>query len=262
MAKDYYETLGVSRSATQAEIQKAYRKLARQNHPDLHPDDKAAKGRFQEIQQAYDVLGDEDKRKKYDQFGPMFEQMGAGGGPNPGNQQAWSGEVPPGFEGVDFSQMFGGGGGGFGGGGLDDLLRQFTGGGAPRGGGGRRTKRAVQRGSDLEHVIEIPFKLAITGGTTHIRIQRPKGPIETLELKIPAGIDSGKVIRLREQGEPGPGDGPPGDLLVRVNVQPHRFFKRNGNDLDVTVHGWPPRVGRLGARRRRRRARRRRRGRR
>ncbi len=234
MAKDYYDVLGVTRSATAQEIQKAYRKLARQNHPDLHPDDKAAKTRFQEIQQAYDVIGDEEKRKKYDQFGPMFDQMGAGGGPNPGNQAAWSGQVPPGFEGMDFSQMFGGGGYAEGGG-LDDLLRQFTGGGGTASRGGRRGRKTVQRGSDLEHVIEIPFKLAVTGGTTHIRIQRPRGPIETLELKIPAGIDTGKVIRLREQGEPGPGDGPPGDLHVRVNVALHRSFKRSGNDLDVIV---------------------------
>ncbi len=235
MAKDYYEILGVSRASTQPEIQKAYRKLARENHPDLHPDDKSAKARFQEIQQAYDVLSDEAKRKKYDQFGPMFEQMGAG--PAPGGAGGnWSGQVPPGYEGFDFSQMFGGGSGGAGyeGGGLDDLLRQFTGGAGPAS-RRRGSKRTTQRGSDLEHTIEIPFKLAISGGTTHIRIQRPKGPIETLELKVPAGIESGKVIRLRGQGEPGPGDGPPGDLLVRVNVQAHRSFKRTGNDLEVNV---------------------------
>src|SRR5947207_12900690 len=101
MSEDYYATLGVSRGASQDEIQKAYRKLAKKFHPDMNPDDKAAQKRFKEVQQAYDVLSDEKKRKMYDQFGPQFEQMGQGGGP------AWSGQTP-GFGGFDF----GGGGGG------------------------------------------------------------------------------------------------------------------------------------------------------
>ena len=102
MSADYYATLGVSRSASQDEIQKAYRKLAKKYHPDMNPDDKAAQKKFKDVQQAYDVLSDDKKRKMYDQFGPAFEQAGQGG---------WSGQVPPGWEGVDFSQMFGGGGG-------------------------------------------------------------------------------------------------------------------------------------------------------
>src|SRR5207302_2522453 len=102
MSDDYYATLGVSRGASTDEIQKAYRKLARKYHPDMNPDDKAAQKKFKEVQQAYDVLGDEKKRKMYDQFGPQFEQMGQAGGPQ------WSGQVPPGFGGFDFS---GGGGG-------------------------------------------------------------------------------------------------------------------------------------------------------
>lgn len=232
MASDYYEILGVSRSATPAEIQKAYRALAKKFHPDLHPDDKTAKAKFQEIQQAYDVLSDADKRKKYDQFGPMFEQMGAG--PQPGG--GWSGEIPPEFAGFDFGQMFGGGvGASFGGGGgFEDILRQFTGAG---GGASRRrgAKRATQVGSHLEHEVEIPFKVAVAGGETHLRLKRPKGTIETLTVKIPPGIETGKIIRLRGLGEPGPGDGPPGDLLVKIKVLPHPHFTRSGLDLEVQV---------------------------
>src|SRR5947209_7377776 len=131
MADDYYATLGISRGASQDDIQKAYRKLARKYHPDMNPDDKAAQKKFKEVQHAYDVLSDEKKRKMYDQFGPQFEQMGGGGG------QQWTGQVSPGFGGFDFR----------GGGGseanlppeLQDLLRQFTsggGGGFQFGGGG------------------------------------------------------------------------------------------------------------------------------
>src|SRR3954470_3284194 len=117
MSDDYYATLGISRGASQDEIQKAYRKLARKYHPDMNPDNKAAQTKFKEVQHAYDVLSDEKKRKMYDQFGPQFEQMGAGGG------QQWSGQVPPGWTG------FGGGGGGNQADlppDLQDLLRQFT----------------------------------------------------------------------------------------------------------------------------------------
>src|SRR6476619_8320224 len=103
IAKDYYATQGVSRGANQDDIQKAYRKLARKYHPDMNPDDKAAQKKFKEVQQAYDVLSDEKKRKLYDQFGPQFEHMGAGGaGPQ------WTSQVPPGFGGFDFGGAKGG----------------------------------------------------------------------------------------------------------------------------------------------------------
>ena len=153
MNVDYYAALGVSRGASADEINKAYRKLAKKYHPDMNLDDKTAQKKFKEVQQAYDVLSDEKKRKMYDQFGSNFEQMG--GGPQGGQ---WSGQVPPGFGGFDFN--FGGGGGG--GEGplppdLQDLLRQFTGGGGgfQFGGGGAPTgrrrgrKQAQQPGQDL-----------------------------------------------------------------------------------------------------------------
>lgn len=237
MAQDYYETLGVGRSASADEIQKAYRNLAKKYHPDLNPDDKTAQKKFKEVQQAYDVLGDDKKRQMYDQFGPAFEQAGQGG---------WSGQVPPGWEGVDFSQMFGGGGAGGRGGGqmppdLEDLLRQFTGGGGGFGGfegspqpRGRR-RRAHMPGADLQHDLQVPFRTAVTGGEATIRIRRPHGDVETITVKIPAGIEDGKSIRLRGQGEPSPTGGPAGDLLVTIHVTPHSHFKRDGLDLTVEV---------------------------
>src|SRR5262245_7765478 len=144
MSEDYYRTLGVARGASADEIQKAYRKLAKKHHPDLNPDDKASQKKFKEVQQAYDVLSDDKKRKMYDQFGAGFEQVGQGRGPQ------WSGQAPPDFQQFDF-----GGGGPFGEGPLPpdlaDLLRQFTGGGAPfppGAGGGRKRRRAPAQPGD------------------------------------------------------------------------------------------------------------------
>lgn len=238
MSEDYYKVLGVSRGATADEIQKSYRKLAKKHHPDLNPDDKAAQKKFKEVQQAYDVLSDEKKRKLYDQFGPEYENVAKGGGPQ------WSSQVPPGYQDFDFSQAFGGGGAG--GGGqvppdLEELLRQFTGGG---GGGSfefggapprrRGRKQAAQPGADVQHEVEIPFRTAITGGEVSLRIHRGN-KAETLTVKIPAGIDDGKTIRLRGQGEPSPNGGPPGDLLVTVHSTSHPHFRRDGLDLIVKV---------------------------
>ena len=138
MADDYYKTLGVKRDATAAEIQKAYRDLARKYHPDLNPNDKKAKEKFQKVQSAFDVLNDEKKRKMYDQFGPGFENMQAGAGPGGprGGSHTWGGQMPEGFEGIDISELFGGGidpsmfggggGGGRGGGGFADMFEKLA----------------------------------------------------------------------------------------------------------------------------------------
>jgi DnaJ-class molecular chaperone len=241
MAEDYYATLGVGRAASQDDIQKAYRKLARKYHPDMNPDDKAAQKKFKEVQQAYDVLSDDKKRKMYDQFGPQFEQMAGGAGPQ------WSGQVPPGYGGFDFS----GGGGGDANlpPELQDLLRQFTGGGGGGfqfGGGGyqfggnptarRRGKRGTaQPGADIRHEVEVPFRTAVMGGEVNLRLVRPKGKSETIAVKIPAGIEDGKTIRLRGQGEPSPTGGPPGDLLITVKSQTHPNYRRDGLDLIARV---------------------------
>lgn len=231
MADDYYQTLGLSRSATQAEIQKAYRDLARKHHPDLNPDDKSAKEKFQKIQRAYEVLNDPEKRKMYDQFGPDFEHIASGAGASwrPGGGGEWPGGGPGGgasFEDFDFSQIFGGQPGG----GFADIFSQFAGGG-PR----PRRGAAPRRGADVRHEVEIPFQTAVNGGEARLSVRRPNGETETITVKIPAGIQDGKKIRLREQGEPGPRGGPAGDLIVTVRVHPHPFFERKGNNLEVRV---------------------------
>jgi curved DNA-binding protein len=231
MSADYYATLGVGRGAGQDEIQKAYRKLAKKYHPDMNPDDKAAQKKFKDVQQAYDVLSDEKKRKLYDQFGADFEQMGPAGSPQ------WSSQAPPGFGGFEF-------GGAFGSGGasdanlppeLQDLLRQFTsGGGGPT--GRRRGRRAPgQAGGDVRHDVEVPFRTAVTGGEVSLRLVRPGRKTETISVKIPAGIEDGKTMRLRGQGEPSPSEGPAGDLLITVHIAPHPNFRRDGLDLIARV---------------------------
>ena len=238
MAEDYYKILGVSRTASAEEIQKAYRKLAAKCHPDVNPDDKQAKNRFQELQKAYEIVGDPEKRKMYDQFGPGFEQMG---GPRGGPAGAGGGANP--FEGMDFEQVFRGGGGGqpfsFDGGDLNDILKQFMGGAggagaAPGGsGGGRRRRTQAARGSDLEATAEISFNTAILGGSVDLRLNR-EGKTEEVSVKIPSGVESGKKIRLRGQGMPG-ANGTAGDLLVTLEVLPHPHFKRHGDNLELKL---------------------------
>lgn len=233
MATDYYATLEVPRTATQDEIQKAYRKLARKYHPDKNPDDATAKKKFQEVQAAFEILSDEEKRKKYDQFGADFERMGAGGGGYSGGPQwrytSTSGPQTHPFDVNDLGDIFGHSGVDEGGGGFADLFRQF--------GGGRGSRRAArpQRGNDLRHELTVPFASSITGGEAALTVQRANGDVETIKVKIPAGIEDGKRIRLRGQGEPGIGDGPAGDILLTIHVSPHPQFRRVGNRLEVRV---------------------------
>jgi DnaJ-class molecular chaperone len=231
MAEDYYKTLGLDRDASQADIDKAYAKLARKYHPDVNPDDKTAKKKFQAVQAAYDVLKDPSKREMYNRYGSSFEQMG-GGGPQPGPQWRTAAGGPGGAGGpeFDFSQIFGGGEGG---GGFADLFGQFRRGAAS--GPGRRSKAAGRApGADLQSEIQIPFNLAVTGGETQLSISRPSGQVETLNVKIPAGIEDGKRIRLRGQGESAP-DGERGDILLTVRIGAHPWFTRRGEHLYVRV---------------------------
>ena len=228
MAEDYYKTLGLGRDASQADIDKAYAKLARKYHPDVNPEDKTAKKKFQAVQAAYDVLKDPSKRELYNRYGAGFEQMGAGGSQG-GPQWRAAGAGPGGAE-FDFSQFFGGEGAG---GGFADLFGQFRRGGAA--GPGRRGRGAARApGADLHSEVQIPFNLAVTGGETHLSISRPSGQVETLSVKIPKGIDDGKKIRLRGQGETGAG-GERGDILLTVRVAPHPWFTRRGENLYVRV---------------------------
>ncbi len=232
MADDYYKTLGIRRDASQAEIQKAYRELARKFHPDLNPDDKKAKEKFQQIQKAFDVLNDSKKREMYDRYGSSFETSGSGGpGDNP-----WGGfgANPGGFhaEDIDLSQIFGQGMGQQTGGGAADFFTQFRRGG---GRGSQRSARPKRRGADLAHEVMVPLATAITGGEIQIAVRRGSGKTETISVKVPAGIEDGKKIRVRGQGEPGPRRGTPGDILITVRVSPHPFFQRRGNHLHVKV---------------------------
>jgi DnaJ-class molecular chaperone len=226
MAKDHYAALGVSRSASQEEIQKAYRTMARKYHPDVNPDDANAKKKFQEVQAAFDVLSDPEKRKRYDQFGDDFESVGAGG-PRGWRYTTSSGPQTYPF---DFEDLFGAGAAGDeGGGSFADLFKQFG-----RGRGGRREAR-TSRGADLKHELTVPFATAVLGGEAALTIRRQDGNVETIRVKIPAGIGDGKKIRLRGQGEPGIAGAPAGDILLTVHVSAHPHFRRTGNRLDLRV---------------------------
>jgi curved DNA-binding protein len=225
MAEDHYETLGVPRTASAEDIRKAYRELARKYHPDLHPDDAAAKEKFKKVQTAFDVLNDQSKREMYDRYGSSFEGVGAGGpgggwgggrGPFPGGGSGGGAEI-------DLESLFGGGGG------FGDF---FGGGGGTRSRGRRRAARTA--GEDVTARIDIPFTLAIDGGKTDVRFDR-NGKAETISVTIPQGLPDGARMRLRGQGLPGTGGGPAGDLLLEVRVEPHPLFRRSGDTLEVTL---------------------------
>jgi DnaJ-class molecular chaperone len=236
MAEDYYKTLGVPKNASQADIQKAYRELARKHHPDMNPNDKTAQKKFQEVQAAFDVLNNTEKREMYDRYGSSFETMGASG-PQPGRTWNW----PPGAGGastcgftaedIDLSQFLGERFGQEGGGAFGDLFGQFR----RTAGKSRKPSGAPRRGADLVHELEIPFVTAITGGEVQITIERPSQKTETLGVKIPAGIEEGKKIRIRGQGQQAGRAGTPGDILITIHVAPHPYFQRRGHHLLVRV---------------------------
>jgi|TARA_B100000676_G_scaffold129746_2_gene128834 DnaJ-class molecular chaperone len=210
MSTDYYKTLGIDRGASSKDIQKAYRDLARKYHPDMNPGDNSAKTKFQEVQQAYDVLSDDQKRSQYDQFGTGFEQMGGG-------------QNPFGGGGVDLESIFGGMGGSGG-------FEQFFG----FGGGGQRGPRPRQ-GQDIEAEQDIPFATAVKGGEINVSAMAPDGTRKPLTVKIPAGIKQGKKIKLSGYGQPGQGGGPSGDLIIKINICDHPNYTRSGRDLELEV---------------------------
>lgn len=234
-SEDYYKTLGVSKSASEEEIQKAYRKLARKYHPDLHADgsereQQQAKQNFQKVQQAYDVLSDKKKRRMYDQMGPDFEQMG--GNPFGGQGNPFGGMGGGGGMDIDLSSLFGGGGGGArGGGGFEQIFRQMGGrGGAPQ----QQQTRAPDKPAPIEQEITVAFATSILGGEHQVSFQRNNGKVETISLKIPAGIEHGKKIRLRGQGSESY-SGQRGDMMIVVKVAPHPNYRRKGLNLSLTV---------------------------
>ena len=230
MADDYYQTLGVPRTASAEDIRKAYRELARKYHPDLHPDDDSAKEKFKQLQAAFDVLNDQSKREMYDRYGSSFEGVGAGG-PRGGG---WGGGPFPGAGGapggggaeIDLESLFGGAGG----------FEQLFGGGRSRsaGAGGRRRRQTQTPGEDVTARMSIPFTLAIDGGKADVAIDRG-GKKETISVTIPQGIPDGARMRLRGQGQPGIGGGPAGDLLLDVDIEQHPVFHRDGDTLEVML---------------------------
>jgi DnaJ-class molecular chaperone len=220
MPRDYYEVLGVKRDATEAEIKSAYRKLARKYHPDRNPGDKQAEENFKEVQAAYDVLSDKDKRTQYNRFGFAGENGSFGGGP--GGPFRWG--TGPGegahVEGVDAETLeellrtFGGGGMG----GLGEIFGQAT-----RGSGGRaRRGRAPQPEVESEHEVTIPFLTAAQGGSIDLTINGQQGSV-----RIPAGVEEGQVIRV-----PAPGGG---RVRLKLRIEPHPYFKREGKNIILEV---------------------------
>jgi len=213
MPRDFYEVLGVERTADEETIKKAYRKLARQYHPDRNPGDKAAEAKFKEVQEAYDVLGDKEKRQQYDRFGFVGNGAfpGQGGGATGGFPGFTSGDI----DAETLQDLLGRFGfGGFGGPG-------FAGGGfeAP----GRRTRRS-RAAAPMEAEVRVPFLTAALGGQLSLSING-----QQVEVKVPAGIEEGNKLRLRGQAPGG------GDLLVQVKIEPHPYFRREGNNISMEV---------------------------
>lgn len=255
--KDYYEVLGVKRGALDDEIKKAYRKLARKFHPDLNPGDKAAEDQFKQLQDAYDVLSDQENRKLYDQYGENWRAVKAGAGAPPppgwegaGRSTRGSGPNAGGFDfgDFDFSQFRSSGGGGF------DIFEELFG-GAGRGRGPR-----TGRGRDIEAELELSLEEAHRGGRRTLQMQaaelcptcggtgtkdgkpcetcRGAGEVlkpKTIEVNIPSGVRDGSTIRLAGQGGQGSNGSQPGDLYLHIRLRPHPVFRVNGDDLEVEL---------------------------
>lgn len=220
MARDYYETLGVPKGASEAEIKKAYRRLAKECHPDLHKGDAAKEARFKELQEAYAVLGDADKRASYDRVGHAAFKAGFTGA------QAGGG---PGGAGFDFRDIFGAGRAGAGG--FSDLFGDVL-----RGGGGfRGAHRPPRRGEDRTEIFAITFEESLKGGRRGLNLRDASGRVRNLTVRIPEGVGDGQKIRVRAKGHPGEGGGPAGDLLLEIRVDPHPLFRRQGFDLLVSL---------------------------
>ncbi|MDT8306113.1 MAG: J domain-containing protein [Anaerolineae bacterium] len=236
--KDYYDVLGVSRSADQKEIRQAFRKLARLYHPDVNPGDRAAEERFKEINEAYEVLSDPEKREKYDQFGAQWRQYErAGGRPEDFNWGQWQAQpgAGPGGAGYrtvtpeEFEQMFGGGGRG----GFSDFFETLFGGSMGGFDGFNRTTQQARprSGRDIEHEVQVTLEEAFHGTTRSLQYEDGR----QIEAQIPPGVKTGSRIRLAGQGGSGAGGGAAGDLYLRVEVLPHSRFQREGDDLRATV---------------------------
>lgn len=235
--KDYYETLGVSKSASQDDIRKAFRKLARQYHPDVAKDKKNAESKFKEINEAYEVVGDPEKRKKYDALGKDWER--GGGFPPPPRRGGRPGAGQPAG---DFS---------FGGTGFSDFFEQFFGGRDFGGhaGGGKFTGFGMDeaaRGNDVEADLLVTLEEALHGTKKKISFRRNGSPkVETYEVRIPKGVREGQRIRLAGQGEAGARRDLAGDLYLRVRFAQHPDYRIDGNDLisELEIPAWKAVLG-------------------
>jgi DnaJ-class molecular chaperone len=241
--RDYYDVLGVSRSASGDEIKRAYRQLAKKYHPDRNKDDKTAEGKFKEVQEAYEVLSDDKKRAMYDQFGHTgggYQQAG------PGSGHPWTttgGGATVNMEDL-FEELMGGAGQrsgrgrrGRSGSPFDSIFSGFGGGGEATG----PQRAAPQRGQDVEHLVNLTFDQAVHGTTVELTVTRDEGSRskdrERLHIQVPAGVRDGQRIRLQGKGEPGHAGGGVGDLYIVCKIKAHAFFRREGDDilLDVPI---------------------------
>ncbi len=241
--KDYYQTLGVKKNASEDEIKKAFRKLARKHHPDVNPNDPQAEERFKDINEAYQVLSDPDKREKYDRFGSQWKQyQNSGGQPEDFNWDQWAAQRGAGQQGgyrtrqvsqEEFEQMFGGRGGFsdffetlFGGSGQG--VRFDFGGAVP--GQAPRGQPRPRRGRDIEYDLEISLEEAFHGTKRILQL----GSDRRIEAKIPPGVRKGSRVRLKGQGQQGAGAGRDGDLYLKISIQPNNRFELQGDDLLLT----------------------------
>lgn len=231
--KDYYKLLGVSRSATKEDMSKAFKKLARQYHPDLNPGNKEAEEKFKDINEAYEVLKDDEKRKLYDQLGANW-------------QHGQNFQRPSGFDGFNFQN---GAGGNFDASGFSDFFETLFG-GAGRGQGfgpdpfGSYSRNRPKRGRDVEAEISISLEDAYKGGRKNISIKNQQGS-KSLEVNIPAGVKEGARIRLSGQGDPGSAGGQAGDMYLKIKLLPHPNFSLEQNDLiyDLMLAPWEAALG-------------------
>jgi DnaJ-class molecular chaperone len=242
--KDYYATLGVAKTASEKEIKQAFRKLARKYHPDVNPGDKAAEAKFKELNEANEVLGDPEKRKKYDELGAnwrMYEQAQAQGGADPfaGWNVRFSGGGPGGGAGgartmtqEEMEELFGEANP------FSDFFTTFFGGGGfgETGGarGARPGRQRQRRGRDVEHEIELTLEDAYEGVTRRLALKHD-GHSRTVDVRIPAGVGDGSRVRVSGEGEHGVGGAAAGDLYLRVRLAPHPVFERKGRDLYAKV---------------------------
>jgi curved DNA-binding protein len=215
--KDYYKILGLEKQASAEDIKKAYRKLAKKYHPDKNPNDKTAEEKFKELSEAYEVLKDPEKRKKYDKLGANWKQYQNAGGPNAGFNQSRQGENYQ-FSG-NFNDLFGNVGG------FSDFFESFFGSGG-RPGGASGFANIPQKGNDYEASLIISLEEAHKGVEKQFVVNG-----KTLKVKITPGVEEGKKLRLKNQGGEGKANGEKGDLYLNIQIARHAYFERKENDL-------------------------------